>query len=107
MSEKVQDVTDSNFDSEVIEAEKPVIVDFWAAWCGPCRMVAPVMEELAEQHSDKVKIVKLNVDDNREVASKYRVMSIPTVIMFKNGEVEVQVVGARSKQDFEKSFGLA
>lgn len=107
MSEKVLELTDSNFGSEVIKSEKPVIVDFWAAWCGPCKMVAPVMEELAEAHGDKVKVAKLNIDENKEVSMKYRIMSIPTVIMFKNGEIEAQVVGARSKQDFEKSFGLS
>lgn len=101
------DLTDSNFSTEVIESDKPVIVDFWAAWCGPCRMVAPVMEEIAQEHGDKIKVAKLNIDENKEVSQKYRIMSIPTVIMFKNGEVEAQVVGARSKQDFEKSFGLA
>lgn len=107
MSEKVLELTDSNFGTEVMESDKPVIVDFWAAWCGPCKMVAPVMEELAEAHGDKVKVAKLNVDENKEVSMKYRIMSIPTVIMFKNGEIEAQVVGARSKQDFEKSFGLS
>lgn len=107
MSEKVLELTDSNFGSEVIDSEKPVIVDFWAAWCGPCKMVAPVMEELAEAHGDKVKVAKLNIDENKEVSMKYRIMSIPTVIMFRNGEIETQVVGARSKQDFEKSFGLS
>lgn len=107
MAENVMEVNDSNFEEEVIKSEMPVIVDFWAAWCGPCRMVAPVMEEIANDNVGKVKVTKLNVDDNRETASKYRVMSIPTIILFKNGEVANQVVGARGKKDFEQAFGLS
>lgn len=106
MAENVLEVNDGNFESEVIDSEKPVIVDFWAEWCGPCRMVTPVIEEIANEHSEKVKVTKLNVDDNRETAAKYRIMSIPTVILFKNGEIETQVVGARSKADYEQSFSL-
>lgn len=106
MSENVLEVTDANFESEVINSDKPVIVDFWAQWCGPCRMVTPVIEEIANEHGEKVKVTKLNVDDNRETAGKYRIMSIPTVILFKNGEIETQVVGARGKNDYEQSFGL-
>jgi len=106
MAENVLEVNDENFESEVINSEKPVIVDFWAQWCGPCRMVTPVIEEIANEHNEKVKVTKLNVDDNRETAAKYRIMSIPTVILFKNGEIETQVVGARSKADYEQSFSL-
>lgn len=106
MSETIE-VNDENFEKEVLKSESPVLVDFWAAWCGPCRMVAPIMEELASEYSDKIRVAKLNVDENRTVASRYRVMSIPTIIMFKNGEIEAQVVGAQSKQDLEKTFGLS
>lgn len=101
------EVTDENFEKEVLGSHLPVLVDFWAAWCGPCRMVAPIVEELAREYSDKIKVVKLDVDENRATASRYRIMSIPTIMMFENGEVKVQVVGARSKQDLEKTFGLS
>jgi thioredoxin 1 len=107
MADNVMEVNDSNFKEEVLDSPIPVVVDFWAAWCGPCRMVGPVIEELAKDYAGKVKVVKLNVDDNRGTAAQYRIMSIPTVALFKNGEVATQVVGARGKKDYEQSFGIS
>ncbi len=101
-NQNVLTVTADNFETEVIKSDQPVLVDFWAEWCGPCRMVGPVIDELAGQYNGKVKVGKLNVDDQGELASRFRVMSIPTIMLFKNGEVVEKVVGARSKEDFEK-----
>ena len=91
-------VSDSDFDAEVLKAGAPVVVDFWAEWCGPCKMIAPALEEIAGTLGDKVKIVKLNVDENPATASKYGIMSIPTLLMFKNGEISSRQVGAQPKQ---------
>ena len=96
MAGNFDEVTDNNFQAEVLEADKPVLVDFWAAWCGPCRVVAPVLEEIASERSD-VRIVKLNVDDNQQTAARYGVMSIPTMILFKNGQPAETIVGALPK----------
>lgn len=101
-NQNVLTVTADNFETEVIKSDKPVLVDFWAEWCGPCRMVGPVIDELANQYNGKIKVGKLNVDDQGELASRFRVMSIPTIMLFKNGEIVEKVVGARSKEDFEK-----
>ena len=95
-------VTTNNFENEVLKSNSPVLVDFWAAWCGPCRMVAPVIDQLAEQYTGKVKVVKLNVDENPEIAEKYQILSIPTVYLFKNGSKAEELVGARPKQSFEE-----
>ena len=98
----VDKVSDQNFDAEVLKAAGPVVVDFWAEWCGPCRMIAPALEEIAGALGSKVKIVKLNVDENPATASKYGIMSIPTLMIFKNGELASRQVGAAPKQKLEQ-----
>jgi thioredoxin 1 len=90
-------VTDETFEADVLKNDKPVLVDYWAEWCGPCKMVAPVLEAIAEEYGDKLDIVKLNVDDNPVVTQKYGILNIPTLGVFKNGEVVKELVGARSK----------
>ena len=90
--------SDASFESDVLKASAPVVVDFWAEWCGPCRMIAPALDEISGQVGDKVKIVKLNVDENPNTAAKYGIMSIPTLLMFKNGEISSRQVGAAPKQ---------
>ncbi len=90
-------VTDDTFEAEVLQADKTVIVDFWAAWCGPCMMIAPILEEVASEMSDRVKVTKLDVDSNNKTAGKYNIMSIPSLLVFKDGEVVDQVVGAMPK----------
>jgi thioredoxin 1 len=90
-------VTDETFEEDVLKSDKPVLVDYWAEWCGPCKMVAPVLEAIAEEHGDKLDIVKLNVDENPVITQKYGILNIPTLGVFKNGEVVKELVGARSK----------
>ncbi|MES9540584.1 MULTISPECIES: thioredoxin [unclassified Actinomadura] len=90
-------VTDADFASEVLENDKPVLVDFWAEWCGPCRMVAPILEEISKEHGDKLQIVKLNIDENPRVPQQYGVMQIPTMNVYKGGEVVKQIMGAKPK----------
>ena len=99
--DKVLNISSENFEQEVINSDKPVLVDFWASWCGPCRMIAPIIDQLAEQYDGKVKIAKVNVDEQRELAARYKVMSIPTIYMFKDGNPVDKVVGVRSKGDLE------
>lgn len=96
--------TDENFQEEVLQAKEPVLVDFWAAWCGPCKMIAPVVEELAGDFAGKAKIGKLNVDDHGKTAQKYGVMSIPTLIVFKDGQEKTRIVGFRPKAELAKAI---
>jgi len=100
-------VTASNFKEEVLDAELPVLVDFWAAWCGPCRMIAPVVEQIAEEYGDKLKVAKLNVDENPGIASQYEVMSIPTLFIFKNGEIATRLIGYMPKDQLKKAIDQA
>ena len=95
-------VSDTNFDAEVLKSKEPVVVDFWAEWCGPCKMIAPALEEIAGSLNGKVKIVKLNVDENPATAQKYGIMSIPTLMLFKNGEMASRQVGAAPKAKLEQ-----
>ncbi len=90
-------VTDASFDVDVLKSDKPVLVDYWAEWCGPCRMVGPVLEEIAQEHGDKIDIVKLNIDENPEVAQRYSILQIPTINVFSGGEVVKQIIGAKPK----------
>ena len=100
----VAEVTDANFQAEVIESEVPVLVDFWAPWCGPCRRVSPVVEEIANERAETLKVVKLNTDENQDTAIAFNVMSIPTLILFRNGQPAKTVIGAYPKARLEKEL---
>lgn len=97
MSEKIETLTDATFDEHVKASDVPVLVDFWAEWCGPCKMISPVLEEIAEEQAGKIRISKLNIDDNLDVTRRFDVMSIPTLILFKDGEPQLRVIGAKPK----------
>jgi len=100
------DVTTATFEQEVINSDRPVIVDFWAEWCGPCHAVAPVLDRIAAEREDELKLVKVNIDNEQELSQRYGVASIPTMILFKNGEPSAAVIGAQPKGSIERSLGL-
>ncbi len=97
MSENITHVSKDSFDEEVLKSERPVLVDYWAEWCGPCKMIAPILDEIAAEYGEKVKICKVDVDENQETAARYAVRGIPTLMLFKNGDVEATKVGALNK----------
>ncbi len=97
MSENIKHITDASFDTDVLKSDKPVLVDFWAEWCGPCKMISPMLEEIAQEQAGKIRIGKLNVDENLDVSRRYQVMSLPTLILFRDGEPQVRIVGAKPK----------
>ena len=97
MAEHIVHISDESFDEEVLQSEQPVLIDYWAEWCGPCKMIAPVLDEIATEYSDRLKVVKLNIDDNPQTPPKYSIRGIPTLMVFKNGQVEATKVGAVSK----------
>src|SRR5439155_25367524 len=103
-ADNVQTFTDGNFESTVAQAGTPVLVDFWAEWCGPCKMIAPMLDEVADEKAGKLKIAKVNVDDNQELATKFGIRAIPTLILFKGGQVKETIVGAPGKKDLEKKL---
>jgi thioredoxin 1 len=100
-------ITTSQFDTEVLQSETPVIVDFWAEWCGPCRAVSPILEQIAEERADEVRVVKVNIDEEPELQQRYGILSIPTILLFKGGEPAAAAIGAQPKRMLERSLGLA
>ncbi|MEZ5376707.1 MAG: thioredoxin [Acidimicrobiales bacterium] len=106
MSENITNLTEATFDEVINAAAEPVVVDFWAEWCGPCKMIAPILEEIAVEQAGSVKVTKLNVDENPSIAQRYGVMSIPTMLVFRNGEIDRKVVGAKGKAQLIEEFGL-
>ena len=97
MSEHIHYVTDATFEADVLQAQQPVLVDYWAEWCGPCKMIAPILDDVAAEYAGKLKVAKLNIDDNQQTPAKYNIRGIPTLMLFKNGNVEATKVGALSK----------
>ena len=104
MSDQIKNVSDASFDADVLKSGQPVLVDYWAAWCGPCKMIAPILEEVATEYAGRLTIAKLNVDDNPAIAARYGVTSIPLVVGFQNGEKVAESVGAKPKAALEKEF---
>ncbi len=104
MAENLLEFTDANFDAEVLQSDQPVLVDFWAPWCGPCRALTPTIEELATDYAGKVRVGKLNTDDNQETAAKFGISAIPAVMLFKGGEVQQTIVGGNPKQKYEEAI---
>ena len=102
MSGNVVEVTDGNFEQEVLKADKPVLVDFWAVWCAPCRMLAPTVDAIAEQYTGRAKVAKLNVDENGNTSARYNIKGIPTLLLFKDGVIKEQIIGATSKENIAK-----
>lgn len=100
-------ITTSQFDAEVLASETPVIVDFWAEWCGPCRAVSPILEQIAEERGDALRVVKVNIDEEPELQQRYGILSIPTILLFEGGEPKAAAVGAQPKRMLERSLGLA
>ena len=107
MSEHVIHATDADFDSQVLQSEEPVLVDFWAQWCGPCKMIAPALDELASTYAGRAKVVKVDIDQNRNIAMKYHVRSIPTLLLFKNGQVQATQIGAVGKAQLAQMLDKA
>lgn len=103
-SANIVTLTQANFNNEVLQSQDPVLVDFWAEWCGPCKMLGPILDELAEEYNGRVRIGKVNIDEHQELAAQYGIRSIPTLLLFKKGQVAEQLVGLRSKRDLKASF---
>ena len=101
MAENILHTSDEGFDTDVLQSEKPVLVDYWAEWCGPCKMIAPILEEVASEYGEKIKVCKMNIDENQETPPRYGIRGIPTLILFKNGEVEATKVGALSETQLQ------